>query len=860
MTDRSLVSPVLIAVFLVGLSCCLQPTSATTDQGYAEDRIGRLPGQPAVDFAMYSGYVTVDERAGRALFYWLQEAPKEVQPAPLLLWLNGGPGCSSVAYGASEELGAFRIQADGATLTLNKHRWNRAANILFLDSPAGVGFSYTNSTSDLYTSGDIRTARESHTFLMKWFEKFPHYKYRDFYIAGESYAGHYVPQLSQLIYRNNKGMSKPVINLKGFMVGNAVTDDYNDYIGTFESWWNHGIISDSTYRQLRASCIHDSLVHPSSACLDALDMASTEQGNIDMYSIYTPPCNQTSSSAKNRMLKGHYPWMTGSYDPCVERYSTVYYNRPEVQRALHANVVGINYTWASCSDTINFNWRDAPRSMLPIYKELISAGLRIWVFSGDTDQIIPLTATRYSINALGLPTTTNWYPWYDSKQMTAAAASGHVADRIVRLPGQPAVDFPMYSGYVTVDERSGRALFYWLQEAPAKAQPAPLVLWLNGGPGCSSVAYGASEELGAFRIRPDGATLFLNKYRWNKEANMLFLDSPAGVGFSYTNTTSDLYTSGDNRTAHDSYIFLMKWFDKFPHYKYRDFYIAGESYAGHYVPELSQLVYRNNKGVMKPYINFKGFMVGNAVTDDYRDQVGTFESWWNHGLISDATYRLLEATCVHDSVVHSSPPCQAALDKSTAEMGAIDPYSIYTPTCNQSSSAINRRPKGHYPWMRGSYDPCTERHSTVYYNRPEVQRSLHANVTSINYTWSTCSDTINDHWEDSPRSMLPIYKELIAAHLRIWVFSGDTDAVVPLTGTRYSIDALNLSTTTTWYPWYDNKQVGGWSHVYQGLTLVVIRGAGHEVPLHRPRRALILFQHFLHGKPMPSVPTNGSMM
>jgi serine carboxypeptidase-like clade II len=98
---------------------------------------------------------------------------------------------------------------------------------------------------------------------------------------------------------------------------------------------------------------------------------------------------------------------------------------------------------------------------------------------------------------------------------------GHLrreADRIVRLPGQPddGVDFPMYSGYVTVDEGAGRALFYWLQEAAAEAQPAPLVLWLNGGPGCSSVAYGASEELGAFRIRPDGATLFLNAYRWNR--------------------------------------------------------------------------------------------------------------------------------------------------------------------------------------------------------------------------------------------------------------------------------------------------------------------------------------------------------
>ncbi|KAL6626797.1 hypothetical protein ACP70R_030523 [Stipagrostis hirtigluma subsp. patula] len=97
--------------------------------------------------------------------------------------------------------------------------------------------------------------------------------------------------------------------------------------------------------------------------------------------------------------------------------------------------------------------------------------------------------------------------------VTAAAA----ADRITRLPGQPRVNFSMYSGYVTVDAAAGRALFYWLIEAAAvPAESAPLVLWLNGGPGCSSVGYGASEEVGAFRINPDGRTLSLNPYPWNK--------------------------------------------------------------------------------------------------------------------------------------------------------------------------------------------------------------------------------------------------------------------------------------------------------------------------------------------------------
>lgn len=92
-------------------------------------------------------------------------------------------------------------------------------------------------------------------------------------------------------------------------------------------------------------------------------------------------------------------------------------------------------------------------------------------------------------------------------------------DKITILPGQPKnVGFSQFSGYVTVDKRLGRALFYWLIEAPASSKPnsKPLVLWLNGGPGCSSVAYGASEEVGPFRVGPDGKTLSLSPYAWNQ--------------------------------------------------------------------------------------------------------------------------------------------------------------------------------------------------------------------------------------------------------------------------------------------------------------------------------------------------------
>ncbi|GKU91743.1 hypothetical protein SLEP1_g5569 [Rubroshorea leprosula] len=185
-------------------------------------------------------------------------------------------------------------------------------------------------------------------------------------------------------------------------------------------------------------------------------------------------------------------------------------------------------------------------------------------------------------------------------------------DRIIKLPGQPPnVSFSQYSGYITVDAKAGRALFYWLIQVPEKSRPTskPLVLWLNGGPGCSSIAYGASEEVGPFRVQSDGKTLSLNPYAWNKEANLLFLDSPAGVGFSYSNTSAGLYTVGDKRTGGEAYTFLIKWLERFPQYKHRPFFIAGESYAGHYIPELTRIIVRRNKGVKKPVLNFKGFLL-----------------------------------------------------------------------------------------------------------------------------------------------------------------------------------------------------------------------------------------------------------
>ncbi|KAJ0045187.1 hypothetical protein Pint_06077 [Pistacia integerrima] len=362
-TSFSLLYVLVLSLFLISPS-----SSSSLNQQQERDRILKLPGQPSnVNFSQFSGYITVDQQAGRALFYWLIEAPSSSLPGskPLVLWLNGGPGCSSVAYGASEEIGPFRKQICSSLIRRQ-----------------GVGFSYTNTSSDIYTVGDNRTANDAYIFLVNWLERFPQYKQRPFYIAGESYAGHYIPELSQLI------------------LGNPLIDDHYDNIGTHEFWWNHGLISDSTYKDLQKYCPNQTFLFPQDDCYTALSVAYFEFGDINPYSIYTSPCYATGTLKNNLKLP---------------LYTKVYMNRSDVQKAFHANVAKISNPWATCSSAIRGNWTDSPKSMLPIFKELIAAGIRIWLYSGDTDAILPLSATRHSIAALNLETDIEWYPWYDDQ-------------------------------------------------------------------------------------------------------------------------------------------------------------------------------------------------------------------------------------------------------------------------------------------------------------------------------------------------------------------------------------------------------------------------------------------------------------
>ncbi|KAJ0600794.1 putative carboxypeptidase D [Helianthus annuus] len=165
----------------------------------------------------------------------------------------------------------------------------------FLGIPAGVGFSYSNKSTD-YTTDDVQAAKDSYTFLINWLERFPEYKTRDFYITGESYAGHYVPQLAQLVLQNNKITNQTVINLEGIAIGNPYVDYEAEKTGMFDYFWTHAIISDQNHEGIISNCNFTEGAPKTDACKDYQYQAYTALSNIFPYDIYTPLCSPFSNS------------------------------------------------------------------------------------------------------------------------------------------------------------------------------------------------------------------------------------------------------------------------------------------------------------------------------------------------------------------------------------------------------------------------------------------------------------------------------------------------------------------------------------------------------------------------------------
>ena len=153
---------------------------------------------------------------------------------------------------------------------------------------------------------------------------------------------------------------------------------------------------------------------------------------------------------------------------------------------------------------------------------------------------------------------------------------------MLNLPGAENLqfNFNQFSGYLAIPGNSGNSknLHYWLVESMSKPKSDPISFWTNGGPGCSGLI-GFMTEQGPFRPNANN-TLDFNQYAWNNRSNMVFIEAPCGVGFSYSDDADDLKTD-DDQTATDNFELIQAFFQRFPDYLSNDLYITSESYGKH---------------------------------------------------------------------------------------------------------------------------------------------------------------------------------------------------------------------------------------------------------------------------------------
>ncbi|KAL3850469.1 hypothetical protein ACJIZ3_012351 [Penstemon smallii] len=405
----------------------------------------------------YSGYVTIDETYGKKLFYYFVESERNPSKDPVVLWLNGGPGCSSFD-GFVYEHGPFNFEAGKPrgslpTLHLNPYSWSKVSSILYLDSPAGVGLSYSGNESD-YITGDLKTASDSHKFLLKWFELYPEFLSNPFFISGESYAGIYVPTLAYEVATGIDAGVKPILNLKGYMVGNGVTDDTFDGNALVPFVHGMGLISNELFEAVSAECNGNYYNPTSGNCESKLSLVDREIEDLNIYDILEPCYHDTPSiiSLKNsklplsfrrlgeterplrvrkRMFGRAWPFrapvkdgpvptwpqlMNNENVPCTnDEVANAWLNNEAVRKAIHADSANIAGDWELCTDRISFN-HDAG-SMIKYHKNLTSRGYRAIIYSGDHDMCVPYTGSEAWTRSVGYKTVDEWRPWIVKDQV-----------------------------------------------------------------------------------------------------------------------------------------------------------------------------------------------------------------------------------------------------------------------------------------------------------------------------------------------------------------------------------------------------------------------------------------------------------
>ncbi|KAF5175265.1 Carboxypeptidase [Thalictrum thalictroides] len=389
-------------------------------------------------------------------------------------------------------------------------------------------------------------------------------------------------------------------------------------------------------------------------------------------------------------------------------------------------------------------------------------------------------------------------------------------------PSIPKEALPTKTGYLPINSTSKSAIFYTYYEAQKPIYPlpqTPILIWLQGGPGCSSM-FGNFYELGPWRVtssydKDHIPILKPNPGSWNNLFGLLFIDNPIGTGFSIASTTQEIPKDQETVGKH-LFIAIRKFVTLNPSFNSRPIYITGESYAGKFVPAIGYyILHQNSKLRLSQQVNLKGVAIGNGMTDPITQVATHAVIAYYIGLINEKQRLQLEefqsaaVKFVQEGKWSNATDARRKVLSTLRKMTGLATLDDY------------RRKK---PYRSVLVDE--------FLANKEVKKALGFPI-SIN--WKRCNNTVADVLHEDVMKSVKFMVEELLKKTKVLLYQGQFDLRDGVATTEAWIKTLKWEGLEKFLNaerivWTIKGMVAGYVQRWGSLSEVMVSDAGHYVP------------------------------
>lgn len=424
--------------------------------------------------------------------------------------------------------------------------------------------------------------------------------------------------------------------------------------------------------------------------------------------------------------------------------------------------------------------------------------------------------------------------------LTPYLESGRIQEaRELSLVGPlPGYNVKSYSGYFTVNKTYNSNLFFWFFPAQVEPENAPLLLWLQGGPGGTSM-FGLFVEHGPYVVEKN-LTLCARKYPWTSHYSLIYIDNPVGTGFSFTDDDRG-FAKDQVDVGRDLYSALIQFLQIFPEYQKNDFYVTGESYAGKYVPAIGYYIHTHNP-TAKIKINFQGMAIGDGLCDPEVMLGGYAEFFYQTGMADEK---------------------QRAFVQQQADLGVIyiqqqkwiEAFEVFDSLLNGDKTEYPSFYKNitgcdNYFNFLQCEEPSDQEYFSKFLSLSEVRKSIHVG----NLTFNDGSEVEKHLMSDIMKTVKP-WLAVLMENYKVLMYSGQLDVIVaaPLTE-RFlptvpwsKVEDYKNAERRYWKVRPSDTEVAGYVRQAGDFYQVIIRGGGHILPYDQAERSFDMIHRFISG-------------